>query len=138
MGQILSVVRDFNSGATARRLEKANILIEEHSEEFHNEHALCCEGAHIASGGAAPAVCPEAHDYCPNCKVSGHGPASQASFDSQKSQTAWERKKLRVQFKKEADEAHATKEQELGADVSAALTELRGLDIEDPMQQDQA
>ncbi|KZT65431.1 hypothetical protein DAEQUDRAFT_768897 [Daedalea quercina L-15889] len=130
------------------------------SEEFHNEHALCCEGARIASGGAAPAVCPEAHDYCPNCKVSGHGPASQTSckfwkhnqekewlarhakeaesVDSQKSRTARERKKLRAQFKKEADEARAAKERELGAEVSAALAELRGLDVEDPMQQDHA
>ncbi|KZT73536.1 hypothetical protein DAEQUDRAFT_761997 [Daedalea quercina L-15889] len=202
-GQILCAVRDFNSGATARRLEKTNILMygkacsvvilqarnsqaacrqcwrwghsaarcnqpaahcgrcgEEHSEEFHNEHALCCEGARIASGGAAPAVCPEAHDYCPNCKVSGHGPASQTSckfwkhnqekewlarhakeaesVDSQKSRTARERKKLRVQFKKEADETRAAKERELGAEVSAALAELRGLDVEDPMQQDHA
>ncbi|KZT66728.1 hypothetical protein DAEQUDRAFT_767818 [Daedalea quercina L-15889] len=90
--------------------------------------------------------------------VSGHGPASQTSckfwkhnqekewlarhakeaksVDSQKSWTARERKKLRAQFKKEADEACAAKEWELGAEVSAALMELQGLDVEDPMQQD--
>ncbi|KZT68917.1 hypothetical protein DAEQUDRAFT_765920 [Daedalea quercina L-15889] len=58
------------------------------------------------------------------------------SVDSQKNRTAKECKKLWAQFKKEADETRAAKERELGAGVLAALTELTGLEVEDPMQQD--
>ncbi|EPT05696.1 hypothetical protein FOMPIDRAFT_11491, partial [Fomitopsis schrenkii] len=45
-----------------------------HVKTEHAKHALCCVSVGL-KGGVVPAVCPDAHYYCPNCKVNGHGPS---------------------------------------------------------------